>query len=355
MEGDLSENVWSEQHTTPSKIETALRELLIERHSQNEAFVPARVINLVVIADSEWRGEILNRLERVGRYHPSRTILCTVTPGRDGIDATVSLADDEAGSAEGVSLGHERVVIDVGPENLEHLDTIVDPLVVTDLATVVWAPHRHHLGVDALLSLSQVVLLDSVEEPSVEGALARATELSKEAYVVDLAWLRSTPWRERIAASFDPQQWRPELGRINALTVRHHPDSATAGLLLFGWLGSRLGWKPGHMVHQGGSMEGHATAHRTDVTLRLEPDPTMSAPGLAGITIETESGMSLSLNRGAGGLSAKRTTHKGKESTWTLLGASRGEAGILGEGIRQALLRNKTYGPALESARAMLG
>ncbi len=37
------------------------------------------------------------------------------------------------------------------------------------------------------------------------------------------------------------------------------------------------------------------------------------------------------------------------------MGASRGEAGILGEGIRQALLRDHTYEPALEAAAAMLG
>jgi hypothetical protein len=37
-----------------------------------------------------------------------------------------------------------------------------------------------------------------------------------------------------------------------------------------------------------------------------------------------------------------------------VLGASRGEAGILGEGIRQALLRDPTYGPALRTARSML-
>jgi hypothetical protein len=37
------------------------------------------------------------------------------------------------------------------------------------------------------------------------------------------------------------------------------------------------------------------------------------------------------------------------------MGASRGEQGILGEGIRQALLRDPTYGPALEAAAAMLG
>jgi hypothetical protein len=35
------------------------------------------------------------------------------------------------------------------------------------------------------------------------------------------------------------------------------------------------------------------------------------------------------------------------------LGASRGEAGILGEGIRQALLRDSTYGPALAAANAL--
>ena len=42
------------------------------------------------------------------------------------------------------------------------------------------------------------------------------------------------------------------------------------------------------------------------------------------------------------------------ERDWTILGASRGEAGILGEGIRQALLRDPTYVPALRAAQAML-
>jgi hypothetical protein len=79
----------------------------------------------------------------------------------------------------------------------------------------------------------------------------------------------------------------------------------------------------------------------------------MDVPGLDGITIRTESGMSLSLDRGTGGLSATRRDHRGAEATWTVLGASRGEAGILGEGIRQALLREPTYRPALAAADAM--
>ena len=36
------------------------------------------------------------------------------------------------------------------------------------------------------------------------------------------------------------------------------------------------------------------------------------------------------------------------------MGASRGEGGILGEGVRQALLRDPTYRPALQSAEAMV-
>jgi hypothetical protein len=70
--------------------------------------------------------------------------------------------------------------------------------------------------------------------------------------------------------------------------------------------------------------------------------------------VETASGMKLSLFRGSGGLTATRRTPDGKESSWVVLGASRGEAGILGEGIRQALLRDPTYGPALTAACEML-
>ena len=41
-------------------------------------------------------------------------------------------------------------------------------------------------------------------------------------------------------------------------------------------------------------------------------------------------------------------------SEWTVLGASRGEGGILGEGIRQALLRDSAYVRAIGCAEAML-
>jgi glucose-6-phosphate dehydrogenase assembly protein OpcA len=351
----MSGSVWAGQNTTPSEIENALRDLLKERHARSEAYVPARVLNLVVVADREWRGEIQNRLDQVGRYHASRTILCSVEPGRETIDAWATMEGERATDPKAISVLHEQVVLDIGTRHLRHLETIVDPLVVTDLATLVWSPHGHDDAVDALLDLAQIVLVDSINEPDPAMALTRARELAERAYIVDLAWLRSTPWRERVASTFDPQQWREELGRISSVTVKHRTDSRVAALLFLGWLAKRLGWEPGSMVGRDGALYGTAHARRQDVTLRLEPEEEMSAPGLAGIAIETASGVSISLDRGSGGLSARRRMRDGRESRWTVMGASRGEAGILGEGIRQALLRDPTYRASLERAEGMLG
>jgi glucose-6-phosphate dehydrogenase assembly protein OpcA len=347
--------VWSEQDTTPGAVEAAVRELLKEDQRQAEGHAPARVLNLVVVVDREWRGEILNRLERVGRYHPSRTILCAVEMGRTTIDASVAIMTEVHTRPGEFSPTRERVVLDVGPRHLEKLDSIVDPLLVSDIATLVWSPHGHPEAVDALMRLVQVVLVDSVHEPDPASAVARAQQLAQMAYVVDLAWLRSTPWRERVAATFDPPQWREELGRIDSVKVRHRPDSGIAGVLFCGWLAARLGWEAGPLVAGDGALHGRASGRRQDVEVKLMPDPRQSVPGLAGIEIGTASGMRIALDRGPGGLAARRVDRKGKESTWTVLGASRGEAGILGEGIRQALLRDPAYRRALERAKTMLG
>ena len=146
---------------------------------------------------------------------------------------------------------------------------------------------------------------------------------------------------------------RPDLRHISSVTVRHNPESAAAGLLLMGWLASRLGWQPSKLIPRNGSLSGKAHGKRQDVDLCLEPEPRQSVRGLAGLTLETASGRHLELDRGPGGLRARYRNRKGDEREWTVLGASRGEAGILGEGIRQALLRDSTYGPALDAANAL--
>lgn len=204
--------------------------------------------------------------------------------------------------------------------------------------------------------LAQTVLVDSLDAPSWREAVGRACELRERAYVVDLAWVRGMQWRERVAAAFDSPAMRAELQRIETVAVRHHPDSTVSAMLLVGWLGSRLGWGVSRLGAHGGVLTG--TAHRSGagegaIAIRLEQAPEQEMRGLESVAIATASGRRLGLRRAPGGLRARARDAGGHEREWTILGASRGESGVLGEGIRQSLLRDPTYGPALEAVEAM--
>ena len=352
MAGDV---VWSAQGTTPDEIEAALRELLNEVYAKNEDVVPARVLNMIVFVDRAWTGEIANRLRGVGRYHASRMLVFAYEPKRESLDARVTIGSESPAAPGEMALLRETVVVEIGDRHLDDLVTIADPLVITDLPTLLWSPHGHPEVIEELLALAQAILLDSVEETDPQEALQRAGALSDDAYVVDLAWLRSTPWRERVAAGFDPPARRHELRRITAVTVRHHPASTAAALLLAGWLASRLEWQTPQLLAHGAALAGKARSSRQDVTLSLQAAPELRVPGLESVAIETASGRSLQLARAPGGLRARSRDARGTEREWTVLGASRGETGVLGEGIRQTLLRDPTYVPALRAALAMAG
>lgn len=328
-----------------------MRDLLRERHAANQTLVPARVLNLVVVVDRPWKGEIANRLERVGRYHGSRTILCAVEPGRTTLDARVVMSYQEPAAGDGVGVILERVQIDLGEVHLASLESVIDPIRAAEIPTMVWSPHGHDEAITSLLEITDVILLDSDAEPDTPAALARASELSASAYVVDLAWLRTTPWRERLAAAFDPPGRRELLGQVGQLVARHQADSTASATLLAGWLASRLGWTPRSLNREsGGVARGVAYDVEREIEVQLDSSDQL-VPGLTGVTVAVPGGWSLSLDRASGGLCARGRSETGRESTWKVLGASRGEGGILGQGVRQAHLRDPTYGPALACAR----
>ncbi len=387
----LPDAVWSAEGTTPDAIEAAVRELVKQRHAENGGLAPSRALNMVTFVESRYSGEIANRLEHVGRYHASRLVVVSYDSRRTRLDARVVVSSESEPAAGELGLLRETVTVEIGERHLDDLVTIVNPLVVTDLATLLWSPHGHPEAVDALLELAQAVLVNSLDEPSWREAVERACELRDRAYVVDLAWLRSTPWRERVAAAFDSPSMRAELARVETVTVRHHPDSTVAAMLLVGWLASRLGWEVSPLRANGRGLTGTTNAAvrangyaltgttnaavRADdappvgaddtkpggpgdarpraIAIRLERAPDQQVRGLEGVAITTATGRRLSLRRGTGGLRARSRDVDGREREWTILGASRGESGILGEGIRQSLLRDPTYGPALAAAEAM--
>lgn len=350
--GKAGDSVWSAKDTSPDAIEEALRALLAQRHAESDGVAPGRALNMIAFVERAWTGEIANRMRGVGRYHASRLLLLSFDERREALDARASIAPAEPAPGE-LEVLRETIVVEIGPRHLDDLVTIADPLLVSDMPTVLWSPHGHPEALDALLPLAQAVLLDSVDETDCHEAIQRACQLSRRAYVVDLAWLRTTPWRERIANAFDPPSMRTELEKIVSVQIEHHPASAVVALLLAGWLAARLRWRVGTFVAHSDTLSGKARARRAEVALSLRKAPAQLERGLAGVTLATASGLSISLQRGPGGLRTRRSAPRHGEREWTILGASRGEGGILGEGIRQALLRDPTYEPALHAAAEM--
>ena len=243
----------------------------------------------------------------------------------------------------------------MGPSHLRRLDSIVDSLILPDLTTVVWAPHGHDEAIDALRGLADVVLLDSIDQPDMRAAVKRVSGLADHVYVVDLAWLRSTPWRERIAATLDPDQWRPALRKITRVVIRHRPDSAVSGVLLLGWFASRLGWEPGSLVEENGRHHGRASAGKTrgEGGSRAGARAGRARPGrdrpgdgrgpdrcrsIARAAASPPSAAPRTARRRAGWCSAPRAARPASSA----------------QGIRQALLRDPTYAPAVMSAEAFL-
>src|SRR5437868_3668063 len=203
----MTEDVWSAQDTTPDDIESALREMLRERHAANQALAPARVLNFVVVVDRDWKGEISNRLQRLGRYNPSRTVLCAVEEGRQKLDARAVMRYEEPADGAGLGVMLEEVEIDLGPEQLERLDTVIDPVIVSELPTMLWSPHGYDEAVRVALDLVDVILLDSDDLADPPEAFARATELLR--CVLALAG----PWTRRPACARAAQRPRLEGSR----------------------------------------------------------------------------------------------------------------------------------------------
>lgn len=334
--------VWAGQGVAPDDIEGAMRDLERERYLVTGGALPARALNLIVIVDAAFEGEIVRRLDAVGRNAPSRTILLRVSPHRTGLNARVALSASDPGEQRPDATLHERVTIDVGDRHVARLESIVDPVVMPDVPTLVWAPHGHREAFAAVVGLSQSVLLDTTDA-SVPVAGLRAVHAllaEHDLTVVDLSWLRASPWRLRLAGHFaDPRRQR-QLERIRALRIRHDSRSAVAGWLLAGWFADRLGWSAG--------ADGIVAADGTPVVVELEAVD-LGVQGLGGVTIETVDDCRFSLDRCASGLRAHRVTAE-RDDRWMVLGASRGESGVLSAAFRRILVPDDGYAGALAAA-----
>ncbi|NDH28294.1 MAG: hypothetical protein EBX81_03110 [bacterium] len=213
------------------------------------------VMNLAVVANGEERAahaaSILATLPR----NPSRTlfivprdpegpatfaarleVFCAVTPRGDGTSACTEL-----------------LWIDVGGPAAHHLASIVPPLSLHDLPTLLWwdAPiNASESDVRQLLRGVDRVIIDGATQPSDGLATVRALFAAAEGAgvaVTDFALLRQGRWRDAIATMFDEESAAPFLTAITTISIDYSAgkgSSASVNVVRpayhVAWLASRL-------------------------------------------------------------------------------------------------------------------
>jgi glucose-6-phosphate dehydrogenase assembly protein OpcA len=317
---------WHSDDTDPAHVADALRKLETTRTRDGATVAPARALTLIVLISPEHDDDVHTQLLALGTNRASRTIIIREHPDRTAMEARAAvISDDKIGDEL-----RESIVLDVGPHDVADLVGIVDPLTVSDVPTVAWAPYGDAKRFTVLSSLCQNVLLDGDLAPSLHVAIGDALTLRNAGVrPIDMAWLRSAPWRVRLAALSQPPVARAQLSQIASVEVATRPDSRACGAMLAGWLSARLGWSlPYDKLID-------ASGEPVEISV---VDAEQPLPGVAALCLNFRDGASRRLSRSPGGLLLEDTAPDGSVDRRHVMGASRGAGGLLSSGLRQVLL-----------------
>ena len=149
----------------------------------------------------------------------------------------------------------EQIVIQAAGREIDHLPSLVRPLVVSDLPVFLWwrdLPDFQDALFTGLVQSSDRVIIDSAGLPDAKGGLRTLAALVEKraqwTAFSDLSWCRLTSWRVLVAGFFDAPECRPYLARLDRVQIKSSARSSnersipTDGLLLAAWLASRLKW-----------------------------------------------------------------------------------------------------------------
>jgi glucose-6-phosphate dehydrogenase assembly protein OpcA len=212
---------------------------------------------LIYVESEEAADEVNNLVAEVTRQSPCRVIIMMLQPqaAPSGLEAWVS-AHCHLPVAGEKQVCSEQVTLRARGEAGQGLPSVVLPLTVSGLPIFLWwraggfSPPPYF---DEILRVTQHVIVDtarfSPSGPHLQELAAWLHKFSGRIQLTDLNWSRITPWRELLAQCFDSPDRRPYLDRLSQVRIEYEQDSVrlvtqrAQGLLLTGWLASRLGWE----------------------------------------------------------------------------------------------------------------
>ena len=214
------------------------------------------VLNLVAYAsDRATMEQIGATLATLADHHPSRTIVALVDEEAAvaDIEASVRVSCKHVGTA-GLSVCVEQIVLEAKPAAARRLPNAILPLLLADLPVVLWWPGEPPLRDPILYDMLEPAyrfVVDTSQGAHLERYLGGLSTLRHrpglQFDMVDLNWERLLPWRELIAQFWDVPAWRNALKGLDRVEIdlARPPggrSNRSQGLLIAGWLASRLGW-----------------------------------------------------------------------------------------------------------------
>jgi glucose-6-phosphate dehydrogenase assembly protein OpcA len=254
---------WTGRGVTADEINAELDRLHRAAGGPDRVLALARTLNLIVVPCPDRREEGVERaLNALGSHTPSRTLVLR-EHGAERVNASLMVECETPAGPGHVGLCHDRVLLSMDAPRLEHSASLLAPLLVSDLPTVLWLPEPGSGVPDPLLlERSQQLLVDSRSDGPRD--LRPLAELAAGIRVHDLAWGRLEYWRAAVAAAFDAPGHRALLPRISEVELRYETHGQQSALLLAGWIAARAGWRPVSLEQRNGTARAVAATGEGD-------------------------------------------------------------------------------------------
>lgn len=295
--------------------------------SQAHVLARANTVNLIAVARNGAQARrIENAVFRLTHHYPSRAVILISDPAQEvhqrrlpsepdaptpeplsGLDIRISLMEQDAGSNRS-PVRFECVTVEGSPSSMGNPVSLATPLLVPELPVFAWWPGD--LVVDQglfrdIADLADRVIVDTSRLGDATRGLPLLARLldqpRPETFLSDMAWRRLTDWRNLIAQFFDGADTRRSLEWISEVTIGYAMEpigggqggglpGLTAGLLLTGWLATRLGWRPLQQpdrTHLGLRVVFQGPHRNHPVIVRLKPEHVAADPvGLGSVVID---------------------------------------------------------------------
>jgi len=226
---------WDGEDVCLDDVDEALARLRAEAAADGSSMRTSVMTHMAWVPQA-WVEPARAALEGMAERHPSRTILLLPEPHADDnrIDARAEVERWEV-SATDRGLVTEVVELALRGSRAAAPASIVEPLLISDLPVFLrWRgePPWGSPELEQLVEVTDRLIVDSTEWDDLPRPYGRLVELFPLCAASDIAWARTSRWREHLATLW------PEIANVQTVRVR---GTAAQAWLLCGWLRSRLG------------------------------------------------------------------------------------------------------------------